>query len=248
MVPGGPTYQLPLTSGDRRDRQRGPRLRHQPDPVHAGDGELLQHHVRRTRGRGRRREDAGEAEGFGFNSTTSTTWHRQAESNFPEEMDAAETGQSGIGQFEVAATPLQMAMVAAGIANGGTVMKPYLVDEIRSPELDVLRQGRPGGVLAGRVGDDGGRGDRADDLHGRPRAPRARRPSRASRSPARPAPPRAASTTSRRTPGSCPSRRRRPAGRGRDHDPEGRHPPRRDRRRRRSAGPIAKSVMEAVIR
>ena len=58
-------------------------------------------------------------------------------------MDAAETGQSGIGQFEVAATPLQMAMVAAGIANGGMVMKPYLVDEIRSPELDVLDKADP---------------------------------------------------------------------------------------------------------
>ena len=45
------------------------------------------------------------------------------------------------------ATPLQMAMVAAGIANGGTVMKPYLVDEIQSPELDVARQDRARGAV-----------------------------------------------------------------------------------------------------
>ncbi len=36
-----------------------------------------------------------------------------------------------------------MAMVTAGIANGGTVMKPYLVDEVRSPDLDVLEKTNP---------------------------------------------------------------------------------------------------------
>jgi peptidoglycan glycosyltransferase len=36
-----------------------------------------------------------------------------------------------------------MAMVAAGIANGGVVMRPYLVDEVRSPELDVLSKTEP---------------------------------------------------------------------------------------------------------
>jgi penicillin-binding protein A len=50
---------------------------------------------------------------------------------------------SAIGQSNVAATPLQMAMVGAGIANGGTVMKPYLVDEIRSTDLEVLDKTDP---------------------------------------------------------------------------------------------------------
>jgi peptidoglycan glycosyltransferase len=36
-----------------------------------------------------------------------------------------------------------MAMVSAGIANGGTVMKPYVVDEVQSPELDVLDKTQP---------------------------------------------------------------------------------------------------------
>ena len=66
-------------------------------------------------------------------------------------MNPPETGQSGIGQFEVAATPLQMAMVSAGIANGGTVMRPYLVDAVLTPELDVLPRTEPVGALAGRV-------------------------------------------------------------------------------------------------
>ncbi|HET6165308.1 MAG TPA: penicillin-binding protein 2 [Marmoricola sp.] len=67
---------------------------------------------------------------------------RQAPSRFPD-PDAPETALSAIGQWEVAATPLQMAMVASGIANNGTVMKPYLVDEIRSNDLEVVDKTDP---------------------------------------------------------------------------------------------------------
>jgi penicillin-binding protein A len=43
----------------------------------------------------------------------------------------------------VRATPLQMAMVAAGIANGGVVMRPYYVDEVQSADLDILDKTTP---------------------------------------------------------------------------------------------------------
>lgn len=66
-----------------------------------------------------------------------------AASRFSADPDEPQTALSAIGQFDVAATPLQMAMVTAGIANGGTVMKPYLVDEVRSPDLDVLDKANP---------------------------------------------------------------------------------------------------------
>ncbi len=68
---------------------------------------------------------------------------RQAESRFPDKPDAAQTALSAIGQFDVAATPLQMAMVVSGIANGGTVMSPYLVDELRSHDLEVIDKTSP---------------------------------------------------------------------------------------------------------
>jgi peptidoglycan glycosyltransferase len=58
-------------------------------------------------------------------------------------LEAPQLAQSGIGQYEVATTPLQMAMVGAGIANGGDVMKPYVVKTVRSPNLRVLEQARP---------------------------------------------------------------------------------------------------------
>ncbi|MEJ7634704.1 penicillin-binding protein 2 [Aeromicrobium sp.] len=56
------------------------------------------------------------------------------------DLEAPQLAQSGIGQFEVASTPLQMAMVASGIANDGDVMKPYVVKTVRSPNLRVLEQ------------------------------------------------------------------------------------------------------------
>ncbi|MGH3457429.1 peptidoglycan D,D-transpeptidase FtsI family protein [Aeromicrobium sp.] len=59
------------------------------------------------------------------------------------DLEAPQLAQSGIGQFEVAATPLQMAMVAGGIANGGDVMKPYIVKTMRAPNLRVLDETEP---------------------------------------------------------------------------------------------------------
>ena len=76
-------------------------------------------------------------------ATTSTTSARRPCPNYPSGANPPETGQSAIGQFEVQATPLQMAMVVAGIANQGTVMRPYLVDEVQSPTFEVLEQTQP---------------------------------------------------------------------------------------------------------
>ena len=88
-----------------------------------------------------------QAEKFGFGTRTfhelDDALTRQAVSQFPENPDAPQTALSAIGQFDVRATPLQMAMVGAGIANGGRVMKPYLVDEIKSPKLDVIGKADP---------------------------------------------------------------------------------------------------------
>jgi peptidoglycan glycosyltransferase len=84
-----------------------------------------------------------QAEKFGFGDVYLDDLPGQAESRFPADPDEPQTALSAIGQFDVAATPLQMAMVTAGIANAGTVMKPYLVDEVRSPNLDVLDKANP---------------------------------------------------------------------------------------------------------
>jgi peptidoglycan glycosyltransferase len=82
------------------------------------------------------------AEAFGFSSSLSLPMP-VARSVFPEDLNAPQTAQAAIGQFDVRATPLQMAMVAAGIANQGIVMRPYLVEEVRGPDLDVLSRTEP---------------------------------------------------------------------------------------------------------
>ncbi|WP_114559097.1 peptidoglycan D,D-transpeptidase FtsI family protein [Desertihabitans aurantiacus] len=83
-----------------------------------------------------------QAERFGFDTRHLPDLNGAA-STFPEDPDPAQTALSAIGQFEVAASPLQMAMVAGAIANDGVVMDPYLVSQVRAPNLSTLRETRP---------------------------------------------------------------------------------------------------------
>lgn len=55
--------------------------------------------------------------------------------------------QTAFGQGEISATPMQMALVAATIGNGGAVPAPYLAIEARAPTGVVTRIGSPGGTL-----------------------------------------------------------------------------------------------------
>jgi peptidoglycan glycosyltransferase len=45
-----------------------------------------------------------------------------------------DVGRMAIGQDKLTVTPLQMAMVVAAIANGGTLMEPHLVSEVVDPD------------------------------------------------------------------------------------------------------------------
>ncbi|MFD3513305.1 peptidoglycan D,D-transpeptidase FtsI family protein [Streptomyces sp. NPDC058657] len=82
------------------------------------------------------------AEKFGFNSEQFTPVRSNA-SVWPKELNPSQTALSSIGQFDTAATPLQMAMVTAAIANDGKLMTPYMVDKLTDPNLDVLKQTDP---------------------------------------------------------------------------------------------------------
>jgi penicillin-binding protein A len=68
---------------------------------------------------------------------------RAATSRFPEDPDDPQTAMSAIGQFDVRATALQMAMVAAAVGNSGKTMNPYLVQEVRGPDLAILQTTEP---------------------------------------------------------------------------------------------------------
>ncbi|KPC79950.1 MULTISPECIES: penicillin-binding transpeptidase domain-containing protein [Streptomyces] len=79
-------------------------------------------------------------ERFGFNDDGLTIPSRVARSNFDSEMSDDQLAQSSIGQFDTTATPLQMAMVAAAVANGGDLRRPHLVDRVTTEDGATVRR------------------------------------------------------------------------------------------------------------
>ncbi|MCF2434138.1 penicillin-binding protein 2 [Streptomyces thinghirensis] len=88
------------------------------------------------------RDMAATAEAFGFNDAGLRIPFAVSRSTFDASVDRAQLGLSSIGQYNTRATPLQMAMVAAAVANGGQVRSPYLVE----------RTMRAGGSLVATAG------------------------------------------------------------------------------------------------
>jgi peptidoglycan glycosyltransferase len=82
-----------------------------------------------------------QAAKFGFGDSLQVPMRVTASTVPP--LNAPQSAQAAIGQFEVRVTPLQMAMVSAAIANRGTLMKPYLVKNTRNSDLDVIDESKP---------------------------------------------------------------------------------------------------------
>jgi peptidoglycan glycosyltransferase len=61
----------------------------------------------------------------------------------PHDPNQVDPGRLAFGQERMQVTPLQMAMLAAGIANGGTVMKPYVIDRITTPKGGTVTRTHP---------------------------------------------------------------------------------------------------------
>jgi peptidoglycan glycosyltransferase len=80
------------------------------------------------------------AEAYGFNDTIPIDLTAPTRSVFPTdfERNIPALAQSAIGQNDVAATPLQMALVAAAVANGGEIMVPHVLQEVRDSNQDVV--------------------------------------------------------------------------------------------------------------
>ncbi|MGW2259430.1 peptidoglycan D,D-transpeptidase FtsI family protein [Streptomyces sp. NPDC001780] len=78
------------------------------------------------------------AEKFGFDDTEQDMPVRASPSVYPSGMDDAQTALSGIGQFDVTATPLQMAMVSAALAHDGLLAAPHMVSKVVNAKGDTL--------------------------------------------------------------------------------------------------------------
>jgi peptidoglycan glycosyltransferase len=61
----------------------------------------------------------------------------------PNDPNQVDPGRLAFGQERLQVTPLQMAMVTAGIANGGVVMSPYVVEKITAPDGATVSRTRP---------------------------------------------------------------------------------------------------------
>jgi len=85
------------------------------------------------------------AEAFGFNAAPPFDLPDPAESVFPTdfEQDTPRLAQASIGQNDVAATPLEMALVAASPANQGLIMRPHVMAEIRDQDGKLLDKWEP---------------------------------------------------------------------------------------------------------
>jgi peptidoglycan glycosyltransferase len=85
------------------------------------------------------------AEAFGFNAEVPIDLPAPARSVFPTDVtnNPPKLAQSAIGQNDVSATPLQMAMVAGAVGNGGTIMEPHVMTEIRDSQGNLVSRKEP---------------------------------------------------------------------------------------------------------
>lgn len=101
-----------------------------------------------------------EAEDFGFNDVPPIDLPGAVESVFPDDFgkrlrpgtnpgdadiyeNTPQLAQASIGQNDVSATPLEMAMVAGAIGNGGSMMTPHVMGEIRDRKREVVETYQP---------------------------------------------------------------------------------------------------------
>jgi len=88
----------------------------------------------------------GTARDFGFGDRAPLDLPAVARSAIDDpsffEQNVPLLAQTAIGQ-QVRATPLQMALVAAGIANGGEVMRPHVLRDVRDRDGEVVRRFTP---------------------------------------------------------------------------------------------------------
>ena len=80
---------------------------------------------------------------FGMNQNPNIPGVSAATSSYVIPNSLPLTAFSAIGQYSDTATPLQEAMFSAAIANNGTLMQPYLVQQATASDLSVVQSAHP---------------------------------------------------------------------------------------------------------
>lgn len=83
-----------------------------------------------------------KAEAFGFGQTLEVPLSVSA-SGFPESDDLAQLGMASIGQGQVTASPMQVALLASAVANDGVLMKPHLIRAVLTADLERIQEPKP---------------------------------------------------------------------------------------------------------
>ena len=86
---------------------------------------------------------ASMADKYGFNTAVNVPGVTTAASQFVAESDSSLTAYDAIGQHDTTETPLQEAMIAETVANGGVEMKPYLIQQVTASDLSIVSQTQP---------------------------------------------------------------------------------------------------------
>ena len=90
---------------------------------------------------------SSEADAYGFNQVPPIDLPAAAASTFPPASFFVRRTPllafSAIGQDDVSTTPLQMALVGATIADGGTMMAPHVMNQIRDSQGNIIESYRP---------------------------------------------------------------------------------------------------------
>ena len=85
------------------------------------------------------------AQDFGFDKDVPIDLTNPAQSAFPTDFKGKTPllAQAAFGQNDVSATPLEMAMVAGAVADGGKIMTPHVLQEVRDADAKVIQRYHP---------------------------------------------------------------------------------------------------------
>ena len=144
-IPGPGTYQLPGSDAVMNNHAAGG-----TEPCGPGDASTLADALRQSCNTsfamlgGQLGAEAlrSTAQDFGFGQDLQIPLE-VTPSTLGEDLDAAQVATTSIGQYETRVTPLQMAMVAGATANDGVVMRPQLVQAVRTADLSTVAELSP---------------------------------------------------------------------------------------------------------